>query len=95
MNGRELGSPVGFGKAGAYASARDGSVAVTLVPGGGGKALASKELGLSDGRYTVIAAPSGKGVVLRSYRDGSPQDGKARRLHALPSSCRPAATRSR
>ena len=78
VSGRELGSPVGFGKAGGFASTRDGSVTVTLVPGGGGKALASKKLSLRDGRYTVIAAPSGKGVVLRSYRDGSPQDGKAR-----------------
>ena len=78
VSGRELGSPVGFGEAGGFASTRNGSVQVTLVPGGGGKALASKQLSLNDGRYTVVAAPSGSGVVLRSYRDGSPQDGKAR-----------------
>ena len=78
VSGRELGSPVTFGKAGDFTSVRDGSVSVALVPGGGGKALATKKLDLEDGRYTVVAAPSGSGVTLRSYRDGSPQDGKAR-----------------
>ena len=57
INGRELGSPVGFGEVGGFSSARDGKVKVTLVPGGGGKALASKALELQDARYTVVAAP--------------------------------------
>lgn len=78
VSSRELGSPVDFGEAGGYSTTRDGSVEVALVPGGGGKTLASKKLNFQDGRYTVVAAPSGSGVVLRSYRDGSPQDGKAR-----------------
>lgn len=78
VRGHELGSPVTFGKVGSYSATRNGSVKVSLVPGGGGKALATKTLSLNGGRYTVIAAPSGKGVVLRYYRDGSPQDGKAR-----------------
>src|SRR4051794_11984584 len=71
VGGRELGSPVTFGKVGGYSSTRDGSVRVSLVPGGGGKALATKTVSLKDGRYTVVAAPSGSGVVVRSYRDGS------------------------
>ena len=78
VDGRELGSPVTFGEAGSFSSAPDGSVKVTLAPGGGGKALATKTLDLEDARYTVVAAPSGRGVVLRSYRDGAPQEGKAR-----------------
>ena len=78
VGGRELGSPVGFGEAGGYTSTRSGGVRVSLVPGGGGKALATRTLSLRNGRYTVVAAPSGSGVVLRSYRDGSPRDGTAR-----------------
>jgi hypothetical protein len=78
VGGHELGSPVTFGSAGGFAATRDGTVKVALVPGGGGKALATKTLKLADARYTVVAAPSGKGVVLRSYRDGAPQEGKAR-----------------
>ena len=78
VRGRELGSPVAFGETGRFSSMRDGRVKVTLVPGGGGKALATKTLKLGDARYTVVAAPSGSGVVLRSYRNGSPREGRAR-----------------
>ena len=76
-SGTSVGGPVSFGGVTGYTEVRSGSQKLELRPARGGKALATADESLGDGRYTVVASGKGGGVSLRVYRDGKAKSGKA------------------
>jgi hypothetical protein len=82
-------SAVAFGKASAPIDIDAGDAKLTVVPSGGGDALASAEQKLEDGRsYTAVAMPANGGdkAQLQIYEDSKPQPGQAllRAINAGP-----------
>jgi hypothetical protein len=76
-SGTSVGDPVSFGGVTSYTDVRSGSQKLELTPAGGGKALATANESLGDGRYTVVASGAGGRVDLHVYRDGEAKSGKA------------------
>lgn len=67
-----------YGKPSAYHACHPGPARVELKVKGQAKPVATANLDIGRGRYTIIAVPEGKDVGLRVYKDGSAVPGKAR-----------------
>src|SRR4051794_26135541 len=76
-SGTSVGDPVSFGGVTSYTEIRSGSQKLELRPAGGGKAIATANESLGDGRYTVVASGTGGKVDLHVYRDGEAKSGKS------------------